>query len=242
MSVEIDVLVIDAGNTSVKFTAFNKESVLWVRQSLSECLDCDPKAIYFASVRSEEQDVALRESIEQCFPDRRWVTLESSMEACGVMNAYEEPKRLGVDRWLSVIGAYHFVKNGLVVVDAGTAIKFDAVNLNGRHLGGYIAPGLGMMEKALLANTARIRYDVTEVVQGEGLPNSTARAVSEGCLEMALGFLERLYAQYADHTWLITGGDAKTLMGLLDIPWTHQENLVALGAKLVGDEQIRGNK
>jgi type III pantothenate kinase len=32
------------------------------------------------------------------------------------------------------------------------------------------------------------------------------------------------------------------LLSLLDISMEYQPNLVALGAKLVGDEQVRGNK
>jgi len=242
VSAERKVLVVDSGNTSVKYTAFKGDDIVWVKQDLAELRDFNPLAIYFASVRSEEQDIDLQSLLQRKFPDCPCLILESTVTACGVDNAYEEPNRLGVDRWLSVIGAYHLIKNNVVVVDAGTAIKFDVVNFNGQHLGGYIAPGLAMMEVALLANTARIRYDTEEVVEGKGLPNSTARAVAEGCREMTLGFLERLYSQYADYTWLITGGDAESLVGWLDTSLTRQDNLVAIGAKLVGDEQIRGNK
>ena len=37
----------------------------------------------------------------------RWVV--SSAHACGVTNGYEHPTRLGVDRWVALIGAWHRV-------------------------------------------------------------------------------------------------------------------------------------
>lgn len=236
------VLVVDAGNTSVKYTAYNTNRLLWcLRDDEYQITSFVPDAIFFASVRSAEQSALLRSKLQGVFPDSKWVLLESVRSSCGVENAYKEPSRLGIDRWLSIIGAYHLVKNSLVVVDAGTAIKVDVVSFDGVHLGGYIVPGLALMEKMLLSNTARIRYEPNEIEEGDGLPNSTARAVTQGCREMALSFLERLYRQYDKSTWVVTGGDAKLLMQELNIPVDYQPNLVALGAKLMGDEALKAN-
>ncbi|QUX97804.1 type III pantothenate kinase [Marinomonas sp. CT5] len=244
MSVESRLLVIDAGNTSIKFTAFEDDEVLWVQRGESYSADTEfvPDVIYFASVRSKELSALLHADIQAAFPDSKWVTLTSQANACGVTNAYSEPERLGIDRWLGVIAAHHLIREDAVVVDVGTAIKVDVVNKKGVHLGGYIAPGLAMMEESLLSKTARIRYDASEVVAGEGLPNSTARAVSEGCHEMALGFLERIYQRYQDFQWVVTGGDAESLLSLLGVSLERQPNLVAMGAKLLGDEEGRENK
>ena len=244
MFVGARVLVVDAGNTSIKFTAFEGEQILWVQRgdSCPVKTGFTPDAIYFASVRSKEQSVLLHADIQAEFPHSDWYTLTSQAVACGVRNAYIEPERLGIDRWLGVIAAHHIMKGDVVVVDAGTAIKVDMVNKDGIHLGGYIAPGLAMMEEALLSKTARIRYDSHEVIAGKGLPNSTARAVVEGCHEMALGFLERIYHRYPEFKWVVTGGDGQALLDTLGISLECQPNLVALGAKLVGDERLRGNK
>jgi len=244
VSVETRVLVVDAGNTSIKFTALEGEQVLWVQRG-DICpvgTGFIPDVIYFASVRSKEQSALLHADIQSVFPDSGWFMLTSQAEACGVHNAYIEPERLGIDRWLGVVAAHHVVKGDVVVVDAGTAIKVDVVSDTGIHLGGYIAPGLAMMEESLLSKTARIRYEKHEVVVGKGLPNTTARAVAEGCHEMVLGFLQRIHHRYPDFKWVVTGGDAKTLLGFLGISLEYQPNLVALGAKLVGDEQVRGEK
>ncbi|UTV99391.1 type III pantothenate kinase [Marinomonas rhizomae] len=244
MSVVGRVLIVDAGNTSIKFTAFEGEQVLWVERGDSCPTEYGfvPDVIYFASVRSKEQSALLHADIQAEFPQSEWLTLTSQAIACGVRNAYVEPERLGIDRWLGVIAAHHLMKSDVVVVDAGTAIKVDVVNKKGVHLGGYIAPGLAMMEGALLSQTARIRYEADEVVAGLGLPDSTARAVTEGCREMALGFLERIHHCYPEYKWVVTGGDSQALLDFLGISLECQTNLVALGAKLVGDERLRGNK
>ena len=238
------VLVVDAGNTIVKFTAFVDTEVQWVIRQETCPIDTGfiPDAIYFASVRSEVQGKLLSADIKSVFPSSVLLLLNSRAVECGVINAYKEPERLGIDRWLGVVAAHHLVAGNVVIVDAGTAIKVDVVNKDGQHLGGYIAPGLTMMETALISNTARIRYKEDEVVVGDGLPNSTARAVTEGCYEMVLGFLERVYLQYKDYKWVATGGDAESLLERLGIPVEQQPNLVAIGAKLVGDEQLRGIK
>ena len=244
MFVAVRVLVVDAGNTSIKFTAFEGEQILWVKRD-SGCpigTKFSPDRIYFASVRSKEQSALLHADIQAEFPDSVWFTLTSQAEACGVFNAYVEPERLGIDRWLGVIAAHHLTKSDVVIVDAGTAIKIDVVGKGGIHLGGYIAPGLGMMEEALLSKTAKIRYDAHEVLVGRGLPDSTARAVTEGCHEMVFGFLERIHRRYPDFKWVVTGGDSHILLILMGISMEYQPNLVALGAKLMGDEQVRGNK
>lgn len=244
MSVVPNVLVVDAGNTSIKFTAWVGNQVAWVERGDTCPVDSGfmPDRIYFASVRSKELSALLHADIQAQFPRSEWLTLSSQAQACGVRNAYFEPERLGIDRWLGVVAAHHLIQHDTVIVDAGTAIKIDIVKQDGAHLGGYIAPGLVMMENALLSKTARIRYDAHEKIAGYGVPNSTARAVTEGCQEMALGFLERIYHRYPTFKWVVTGGDAEALLNSLGIALECQPNLVALGAKLVGDELMRGNK
>ncbi|SBS37221.1 Type III pantothenate kinase [Marinomonas spartinae] len=241
MSVVDKLLVVDVGNTSIKYTAFEGGRVLWQVRDHEILIKRHflPDAIYFASVRSQAASVMVLQEMQSYYPNSQLVRLESTAQACGVVCAYDEPWRLGIDRWLTVVAGFHHYGGNTVIIDAGTAIKVDVVNEQARHLGGYIVPGLMMMENALLANTAKIRYDASEQKVGDGLPNSTARAVNEGCHQMALGFLERVYRSYHDHRWVVTGGDAQELLHALGVKAECDPHLVALGAKLVGDEMIR---
>jgi type III pantothenate kinase len=78
--------------------------------------------------------------------------------AGGVRNAYREPWRLGVDRWVGLIGARHeHPGKDLCLVGLGTAMTIDLLDATGRHLGGSLLPGPRLMIDSLLEQTAGIR-------------------------------------------------------------------------------------
>lgn len=78
--------------------------------------------------------------------------------AAGVTTRYEEPWRLGVDRFVAVIGAYHLARGRpACVISIGTALTVDLVDETGRHEGGAIVPGPEMMVASLLTRTNGIR-------------------------------------------------------------------------------------
>ena len=223
------VLVVDAGNTALKWTLLERQAVhqKWVGDHSP---DVRPEHVVLASVRSPERTADLAQMLRLTYPDAVITQVESTADACGVKNSYTQPHRLGVDRWLAVIAAYREFGGPCVVIDAGTAIKVDFVSAQGVHLGGYIVPGLDLMASSLVANTARIRFEQHEISEHSQIPCSTADAVNQGCLQMALGFLQRMYVQHRDATWLVTGGTGRQLMSLLDLPCIMDEHLVAKGA------------
>ncbi|MFZ2650191.1 MAG: type III pantothenate kinase, partial [Burkholderiaceae bacterium] len=49
----------------------------------------------------------VEEQLELWELEPRWVV--SSPQACGVTNGYDHPVRLGVDRWVALVGARHHV-------------------------------------------------------------------------------------------------------------------------------------
>lgn len=237
-------LIVDAGNTRVKWTLFKGDKVAdkWAQETPSLERIGSPKNIVFASVRSAEHDALLFSLLCRSYPKATMHSIQSESEACGVINSYAEPQRLGVDRWLAAIAAYRIYGGPVVVIDAGTAIKADFVNDLGVHLGGYIVPGLELMASSLISQTAKIRYDAAEVSLEEGVPSSTADAVSAGCLEMALGFIQRLYGKHGQAKWLATGGGSQALMRHLEIDHVLDEHLVAKGAKFVLDARLKDAK
>jgi type III pantothenate kinase len=82
----------------------------------------------------------------------------SEVAAAGVRNGYPEPWRLGVDRWVGLIGAHHeHPGKDLCLVGLGTAMTIDLLSANGHHLGGSIVPGPRLMIESLLEHTAGIR-------------------------------------------------------------------------------------
>jgi type III pantothenate kinase len=69
---------------------------------------------------------------------------------------YRSPGKLGADRLISAYAAYHLYGGPALVVDIGTAITWDAVDAQGRFLGGAIAPGPGTMAWSLKKHTATL--------------------------------------------------------------------------------------
>jgi type III pantothenate kinase len=114
------------------------------------------------------------------------------LQLAGVRNGYDEYERLGLDRWLAVVGAYQLEQGACVVLDLGTAVTSDFVTRDGEHLGGYICPGLPLMRNQLRTHTRRIRYDdaAAELAMRSIRPGrSTVEAVERGCALMLRGFV-----------------------------------------------------
>ena len=109
----------------------------------------------------------------------------------GVINGYADFNRLGLDRWLAMVGAFDLCRGACVVLDLGTAITVDFVNSEGAHLGGYITPGLGLLRNQLLTRTSGVRYEPfnKDVTRRASPGRATDEAVERGCLQMLRGYV-----------------------------------------------------
>ena len=57
--------------------------------------------------------------------------------------SYDDPSKLGVDRFLAMLGALERFPNlPLLVIDAGSAVTFDVIDAKAMHQGGLIMPGI----------------------------------------------------------------------------------------------------
>jgi len=161
----------------------------------------------------------------------------SERTAFGVRNAYREPRRLGVDRWVAMIGARAEVKGALCVVDAGTAVTIDALDREGQHLGGQILPGLDLMGRALGSETSDIGAPSSrprDPAKGMGIfANSTRGGVRAGALNAVCGAIERavraMRAEGLRPRVVLTGGDASRILKQLDGAILHRPHLVLQG-------------
>ena len=143
----------------------------------------------------------------------------SQDSSAGVSNGYTKPETLGVDRWLAVIAGWNFVRKPCLVIDAGTALTVDFVQVEGVHCGGYIVPGLHMMHQALYGGTSDIRPEQPSSADlGPG--KNTADAVQTGCLLMSAGLIGEALGQFENGldpvALIITGGWGLTLAACVD--------------------------
>ena len=161
----------------------------------------------------------------------RWVV--SSAQACGVTNGYDHPNRLGVDRWVALIGArQRILERGparpVLVVMVGTAVTVDALDAGGHFLGGLILPGFGLMLRALEMGTAGLKAPTGEAVD---FPTNTSDALMSGGSDAIAGAVDRMYRKLQKRTGekpalMMSGGAAVKLASITDLPLEMVETLI----------------
>ncbi len=149
-------------------------------------------------------------------------------------NAYQSASTLGSDRLAASIGAYTLYPSAnVLVIDAGTCIKYNFTTAANQYLGGGISPGLAMRFKALHHYTGKLPLvepgsDIPALV-GRDTQQSILSGVIAGSVAEIDGIIGRYSAQYPSLISVITGGDSEYLAKQLKSSiFTHQ-NLVLKG-------------
>jgi len=161
----------------------------------------------------------------------QWVV--SSNAEAGISNGYDYPARLGADRWVAMIGAWHRAlaqgpARPLVVVMVGTAVTVDAVDADGRFLGGLILPGHGIMLRALETGTAGLRVPTGDVRE---FPTNTSDALTSGGTFAIAGAVERMVQHVRSHCGvepkcIMTGGAGWKMAPSMSLQFELVDNLI----------------
>jgi type III pantothenate kinase len=240
-------LLVDIGNTRIKW-ALAHSGRLWPGLPFATA-DPDfgrawsalppPVALWVSTVAKPELAASLSD-----WSARRWGLsprfVQSEARACGVTSGYDEPARLGVDRWLALIGARGRCRDALCVADCGTAITVDWMDAEGRHRGGLIAPGLAMMRDSLARGAHGLRRSEVAAVSA-GFGHDTATAISGGTAWAAAGLIERAVREAArvldgSLSLLLTGGDGAMLAELVARPADFAPDLILEGLWAMAEE------
>jgi len=247
------ILTVDAGNTKTKWAVFDvQDQQVWYGACLnSEFAEVDfpPKQFQLglaviANVAGAQHQVLIEQKLQaSAIP---YQNVQSEAIACGVLNGYQTPKNLGVDRWAALIAAYHLHQTDSIVVNAGTALTVDALAVTpagATFLGGTISPGLRLMQTGLRQNTAQLSAQDGSV---QTFPDNTKDAIYSGCMNAAIGaidaqwqHLQRL-VKYPPKL-LLSGGDAAVLAkNMPEYLRKHHnivDNLVLVGLMRLGREK-----
>ncbi|MEL7449805.1 MAG: type III pantothenate kinase [Pseudomonadota bacterium] len=235
------MLLIDAGNSRIKWALSSADGleahgVAETGAGLPAVLTQLPaQRVMIGSVAGDEHDHELQAALRDA--GHGPVTFATvQRDCCGLKIAYEVPARLGVDRWLAMLGGQGLVDGALCIADAGTALTVDAVTGDGQHLGGLIAPGTGTMMRAMLSDTARIGEagPVDTLTAGDMFASDTGAAVAAGAGFAAAALIDRAVNELAERqdepvTLLLTGGEAPALARLVTTPTTVSPDLVLRG-------------
>jgi type III pantothenate kinase len=227
------ILELDCGNSFIKWRVLGADAKLVVGEGV---VDSDLalleglgalkglvlKFCRLVSVRTVEETNTLISLLTASF-EMSVVCAAPAREMSGVRNGYEEFERLGLDRWLALLGGFHLAAGACLVLDFGTAVTADFVAGDGAHIGGFICPGMPLMRNQLRTHTRKIRYGdlaaeraLESIVPGR----TTVEAVERGCLLMLRGFvltqLEMARSYWGeDFAVFLTGGDAALVSELV---------------------------
>ena len=233
-------LLFDVGNTRLKWAAVestqqpsDRQKKLWAYSgSISSKSLASPEhraelADYIAKTLPKPDVIGFScvagrsaiENLQSLFPQWRdisWKQLKGDSQFTGVRTLYQDPGQLGSDRWAAVIGARALSNTNTLIVNVGTATTIDLLGANGVHYGGWILPGLEMMQKSLEGNTAQLPLAARELTtNGFGL--STNNAIISGCDAAQIGAIQSAIQlakemnHPVDRVW-IDGGNAKILV------------------------------
>jgi type III pantothenate kinase len=116
----------------------------------------------------------------------------------GMKMLIDNPTELGADRLADAVAAFELYGGPCIVVDFGTATKFEVISEHGEYLGGAIAPGLGLSADALFARAARLtRVDIKrpDKVIGTNTVTHLQSGLYFGYIGLVDGILERILAE-----------------------------------------------
>ncbi len=112
----------------------------------------------------------------------------------GVRIRQDNPREVGTDRIVDASAAHHLYGGSIIIVDLGTATTFDVVSKEGDHLGGAIAPGIGIAAEALNTRTARLPR-VELVPPTKAIGTNTITAMQSGIIFGYVGLIEGIVAR-----------------------------------------------
>ncbi|MFM7594616.1 MAG: type III pantothenate kinase [Flavobacteriales bacterium] len=202
------VFVLDGGNTHLKLGTFVGHQLLETkrfhdRTSLGKHLNTDD-IVVIANVggRQLQQDLlALGCQVYDI----------TNTNPLPFINAYETPNTLGIDRLcnISAVQQIHPSRN-VLVIDAGTCIKFDFIDHLGTYHGGSISPGISLRYQSLHEHTSQLPL-LSPNAAWEFLGKTSEASIQSGVMGSVNAEIDwrikEFNNRYEDLIIYLTGGD-----------------------------------
>jgi type III pantothenate kinase len=212
-------LIIDVGNTLIKFAVFQGDKILEKKTVTSEeALETFKKII--KDYRSIEKAIVssvgkLEKSVLDSIKEKLDVLILDKDTELPFKNHYKTPQTLGVDRIALVSASVkHYPNTNVLIIDAGTCITYDFITKDNEYIGGAISPGIRLRYttlNTLTANLPLLETEMPEQLIGSTTAKSIHSGVVFGVLKEIDGVIDEYQEKYEDLTVILTGGDTDFL-------------------------------
>lgn len=233
-------LIIDLGNSRQKAAVFSGDTLLFQKVSAS---------IYNSLIQIfQEYEIAsaIISSVIDDFSDicsfiksKCPLLILNENTPVPVTNAYLTPETLGQDRLAAVVAASSmFPGENVLVIDAGSCIKYDFIDSSAVYHGGSISPGLNMRLKALHTFTGKlplISLSESDRLTGGNTQQSILSGVVNGAVAEVNGIIEQYNEKYPGLKVVLSGGDSEYLVNKLKSKIFAITNIVLSGLKIILD-------
>ena len=238
-------LIIDIGNTRIKAALFEKNELKqnFVFETKEDLLKSD----LFETYSIENCIIAtVVNEIEGFINELKLKTnilLFTDKTNLPIKNLYKSTSTLGSDRLAAAVGGnFMFGNKNVLIIDAGTCIKYNFVSDKNEFMGGGISPGLQMRFKALNDYTSRLPLISLEadydLLIGNNTNNSILSGIVLGTLTEVEGIIEQYKLLYNNLTVVLTGGDINFFEKRLKKSIFADPNLILNGLNIILDYTI----
>ena len=156
----------------------------------------------------------------------------------GLNIRYENPRELGSDRIANAVAVSTLYGGPSIFIDFGTATTYGVISEKNEFLGGAIAPGLRMMNKALSSGTAKLP-SIELVVPQHFIGRTTVSNIQSGILYGYIGLVEKLIRGMKDEMGcegikvIATGGMAHMVKHNSDVIDEINPDLTLTGLRII---------
>jgi type III pantothenate kinase len=242
------IAVVDIGNTRTKLALYGEDGSLKGERTVAKAEDFSDPGIF----ESKVQKVVIGSVVpkltalwQDYFSSRAGIVhVASAQSPWGFSIGTEAPEKTGVDR-LANLEAVLDIPGAVVIIDAGTATKFDLLEgVDKRSFpGGAIAPGLLISYEALMAQAAqleKVELDKFSPVIGYNTETAIRSGVLHGFAALVDGMVMRIVQERRLPSLaavIATGGNSRFLSGRAKLitqqrPRLTLEGLYALARKI----------
>ena len=233
------MLVIDAGNTSVKFaivaraggapTLMQSVPTATLTAAIAKRLGANAKSVAISSVVPAASRV-----LKRVFPRARFIGPRTKLGFA----TRADRKTIGTDRLANVAAASARYGGNVLVASFGTAATFDLIDANGVHRGGAIAPGWQSFAALPFAKTAllpRVPARAAKRFIGKNTREALAAGTAGGYAAVVLQIIAAMKneAGVKKLRVITTGGDAAFVAKIVKIKSVSDPLLTLRGIALL---------